>query len=154
MNYFLPILLLGILFANCGDDDQFNYQEQVNIDDQIIKDYLKENNLEATQADFGVYYLIEEDGEGVVTPTVNSTIIVKYKGYFPNGDVFDQADVFNTSMQRVIPGWQVGIPFFKKGAKGKIFIPSALGYGQFGDSSGNIPRNQVIIFDIELINFF
>ncbi len=40
----------------------------------------------------------------------------------------------------------------KKGGKGKIIIPSGLGYGS--KSISEIPANSVLIFEIELVDIF
>lgn len=154
MRYLLPILFLGIFFANCNDDEQIlTYQQQLDIDEQAIEDYLAANNLTAEVGEFGMRYIIEEPGEGP-NPSASSTVIVKYKGYLPDGTVFDESEAFQTALggTTLITGWRVGIPLFKKGGKGTIFLPSSLGYGEFGTGS-TIGPNQILIFDIELINF-
>lgn len=151
MKYLLPILFLGILFSNCNkDNERLSYDAQLEVDSKIIADYLAANNLTAEEGQLGMRYIIEEPGEGA-NPTAASTVIVKYKGYFPDGTVFDEADAFQTPLQSTIAGWIVGIPLFKKGGKGRLFLPSSLGYGEFG--TRGIDGNQVIFFDIELINF-
>jgi len=154
MKNLLPILFLGLLFVNCGDDNGtgfLTYDQQLEIDTEIIEDYLQANNLTADMGQLGLQYIIENPGTGNDFPNAASTVIMKYKGYYPDGEVFDENDNFQISLQSVIPGWQFGVPLFKKGGKGKLFIPSSIGYGQFG--RGGIPPNQVLIFDIELINF-
>lgn len=149
MRSLLPILLLGFIFINCGDK-QTDSEEQLAIDEQIIEDYLAANNLTAEEGNFGLRYIIEEPGTGE-NPTAVANVIVNYKGYYPDGTIFDQRNGSQFSLQNVIPAWQIGIPLFKKGGKGTLFIPSSLGYGQTG--TGTIPPNQVIIFDVELLNF-
>ncbi|MEM6321018.1 MAG: FKBP-type peptidyl-prolyl cis-trans isomerase [Bacteroidota bacterium] len=154
MKKLLPILFLGLLFANCDDNNNglfLSYDEQLEVDTEIIENYLTENGLTAEMGEFGLQYIIDEPGTGTDNPTQSSTVIVKYKGYLPNGDVFDEGDTLQTNLQSVISGWRVGIPLFKKGGKGTIFLPSSLGYGVRG--SAGIPPNQVLIFDVELINF-
>jgi FKBP-type peptidyl-prolyl cis-trans isomerase len=87
------------------------------------------------------------------TPSVTSTIEVKYKGSLVNGTVFDQTatdKTFTYALSGLIRGWQIGIPMMKKGGKATFFIPSALGYG--AEDTGPIPANSVTIFEIELIN--
>ena len=151
MKYLLPLCFLCLLFTNCGDDTEFlGYEAQLEVDEQLIQDYLDANNLTAETGQLGMRYIIEEPGAGE-NPTSASTVIVKYRGYLPDGSVFDQADAFQTPLQNTIAGWIVGIPLFKKGGKGTIFLPSRLGYGEFG--TAGISPNQVLIFDIELINF-
>jgi len=151
MKYLLPVFFLGLLFMSCGQDtERLSYDAQLEVDEAIIQDYLDANNLTAETGQLGMRYIIEEPGAGV-NPTSASTVIVRYKGYLPNGDVFDEANAFQTPLQNTIAGWIVGIPLFKKGGKGRIFLPSSLGYGEFG--TNGIAPNQVIFFDIELINF-
>ena len=59
---------------------------------------------------------------------------------------------FNLGQGQVIQGWDEGITYFNKGAKGTIYLPSKLGYGSRG-AGGVIPPNAILIFDIELISF-
>lgn len=151
MKYLLPILFLGILFANCGkDEERLTYNDQLDADVKIIEDYLAANNLTAETGQLGMHYIIEEAGTGG-NPTSSATVIIKYKGYLPDGTVFDENDALQIPLQNTIAGWIVGIPLFKKGGKGKLFLPSSLGYGEFG--TRGIDPNQVLIFDVELINF-
>ena len=151
MKYLLPILFLGILLTNCGkDEERLSYNDQLDADVIIIEDYLAANNLTAETGQLGMHYIIEEPGTGA-NPTSSSTVIIKYKGYLPDGTVFDENDALQIPLQNTIAGWIVGIPLFKKGGKGKLFLPSSLGYGEFG--TRGIDPNQVLIFDVELINF-
>ncbi len=118
-------------------------------EDDILK-YIEDHNLTAEKSDSGLYYTIDEKGEGR-TPTLSSNITVKYKGYFTNDDVFDSTgdESVTFQLQQLILGWQEGIPYFNEGGKGTLFIPSKLGYGNAG--TGNIPPGSVTIFDIDLL---
>lgn len=142
----LTLLVLG--FATCKKKNATN---QAVKDDQIIRDYISANNLNATATGTGLYYVIANQGSGP-QPNANSNVTVKYKGYLTNGKVFDETTnagaTFNLS--GVIQGWQEGIPLFKKGGKGTLLIPSALGYGD--KDSGPIPANSVLIFEVELVD--
>ncbi|MCL4106398.1 UNVERIFIED_CONTAM: hypothetical protein GTU68_003559 [Idotea baltica] len=53
------------------------------------------------------------------------------------------------SLNQVIRGWQLGIPYFSVGGSGKLIIPSELGYGS-NSPSPDIPKNSVLVFDIWL----
>nr|MBA3682346.1 FKBP-type peptidyl-prolyl cis-trans isomerase [Bacteroidota bacterium] len=85
-------------------------------------------------------------------PKSSSNVTVNYKGSLRDGTVFDQSGAAGISigLNSVIEGWKEGIPLFKKGGKGVLLIPSALGYGD--KATGKIPANSVLIFDIELLN--
>ncbi|MCC6369855.1 MAG: FKBP-type peptidyl-prolyl cis-trans isomerase [Bacteroidia bacterium] len=120
-------------------------------DAKIITQYISDHNLTATATGSGLYYVMTSQGNGA-QPTINSNVTVKYKGYLTNGTVFDQTtNVGSTfSLNDVIKGWQEGMPLFKKGGKGMLLIPSALGYGS--QAQNGIPANSVIIFDVELLD--
>lgn len=115
-----------------------------------IIEYLAEEGIEnAIQTDTGLYYVIEEEGTGE-HPTSTDNVTVVYKGYLTNGVVFDQSNEvgYTDTLTNLIQGWQEGIPYFKEGGSGKLFIPSRLGYGN--EDRVNIPGGSVLIFDIEL----
>lgn len=126
-----------------------SFEEQKIADNDKILQYLADNNLTAESTASGLHYIIEEPGSGP-KPTINSTVEVTYNGYLLNGDVFD-ARTTSFPLANVIAGWQEGIPLFRKGGKGVLFIPSYLGYGS--QAQGPIPGSSVLIFDIELLDF-
>lgn len=154
MKKILTLVLIPLFFfAACKDDDEslyepLPYEEQLAIDIEIIKKYLSDNNIDADSTESGLYYIIEEEGTGEQHPNSNSTVTVEYTGKFINEKIFDSGTI-SFSLSQVIEGWQEGIPLFKEGGKGKLFIPSGLGYGAY--DYYNIPANSVLIFEIELL---
>lgn len=142
------LALLFIFFISCSDDNQPT--DYVSLNDQEIQDYLEENNLEAQKSDSGLYYTIDNEGTGA-QPTATDNVRVVYKGYFTNGEVFDQspAEGITFNLQQVIKGWTEGIQYFKEGGSGMLLVPSHLGYGP-RDYRG-IPGGSVLIFNIDLI---
>lgn len=150
IKYLALFSLFFILFVGCKKDTA---EEQAKTDDKIIQDYLADNDLNATKHESGMYYIIDAEGSGN-SPSSNSVIEIKYKGYLTNGTVFDETEGNSSAtmnLSSLITGWRIGIPLLKKGGKGTFFIPSALGYGS--NATGNIPENSVLIFEIELIDF-
>ena len=142
--------MVAALCAACGDDPV----DQDMIDDEKVQAYLSANNITATKDESGIYYSIEEEGTGD-NPLESSTVRVHYKGYLLCHLTFDQSngvEPFETGLGSVIEGWRTGIPLFKKGTVGKLFIPSRLAYGPSG--TFGIAPNTVLIFDIELVGFF
>ena len=125
-------------------------RKQAEADEEIITQYISDNNLNATATGSGLYYVIESQGTGP-NPTATSDVTVAYTGMLTSGDQFDASGpggaTFN--LQNVIQGWTEGIPYFKEGGEGKLLIPSALGYGT--NNVGTIPANSVLIFDVRLI---
>lgn len=148
MKYFSCAILLLTLFLSCNKSNN----NQGEIDDQLIKNYLITKGLNATKDISGIYYIMNLAGTGS-SAISSSTIEVKYKGSLLNGTVFDQTasdKTFISPLSKLIPGWQIGIPLMKKGGKATFFIPSLLGYGS--TNLGIIPSNSVLIFEIELVD--
>jgi FKBP-type peptidyl-prolyl cis-trans isomerase FkpA len=147
MKYLLPLLFVGLLLNSCGKKKA---EKQAKKDDDIIKSYLSAHNLTATKTDSGLYYLVQPQGTGQGCVST-SDVKVSYKGYFTDGTVFDESPAagITFNLKGVITGWTEGIPYFKEGGVGKLFIPSFLAYGTKGTSG--IPANSVLIFDINLI---
>lgn len=140
-----PFVLLLTANISCRKTDN-----QAQKDDELIRNYLIQNGLEATRTNSGLYYLISEQGNGPF-PTLDSRVRVVYKGYLLDGTVFDETDPagLEFDMRGIIAGWQEGLTYFREGGKGKLFVPSKLAYGS--QSVGNIPANSVLIFDIFLL---
>ena len=152
MKQWLIIILVGLAigFSACEKDD-LNQSEQLVADIEKIEAYLKANNIEAEKTISGLYYVITKVGTGS-HPTTSNEVKVKYVGKFlEDGSEFDSG-TSKFYLTGVIPGWTEGIPKFKKGGKGQLFIPSYLGYGPSGSYS--IPANAVLIFDVELIAIY
>lgn len=124
-----------------------NYETE---NDEQIQTYLLENNITAERTDTGLYYSIDTIGDGQ-QPTTTDTVTVTYKGYFLNGEVFDQSNgniTFNAG--NLIPGFSEGLTYLNEGGNGTFYIPSHLAYGNNGNSS--IPGGSVLIFDVSLIS--
>lgn len=122
--------------------------------EELLEDYLQENGIEAIKHDSGLYYVIEKEGVGD-NPTKNSFVTMDYKGYYLDGVQFDSSydrgEPLEYNLNGLIAGWQIGVPLFKKGGKGTLYLPPDLGYGK--SPSNGIRDNAVLAFDIELIDF-
>lgn len=144
----IVVAILSLTFFACKKKSE----DQTKLDTEIIQKYLKDNSLVADTTG-GIYYIISDTGT-VNHPISTSIVSVYYKGYLTDGTTFDQSIPGlprEFSLQGVIKGWQIGVPLIGKGGKIKLLIPSALGYG--ANTTGSIPANSVLIFDIELSTF-
>jgi FKBP-type peptidyl-prolyl cis-trans isomerase len=77
---------------------------------------------------------------------------MKYRGTLMNDKEFDHGDAFEFTIgeNKVIKGWDEGIPGMRVGGKRKLRIPSDKGYGLAG-SPPKIPPNAGLKFDVELL---
>jgi FKBP-type peptidyl-prolyl cis-trans isomerase len=134
--------------------------EQLKTDTLAILNYLKANNIKNyKRTASGIYYVIDAQGpDASAKPAVGKKVTVHYIGTLLNGQKFDssrdrdQPFEFTLGVGQVIRGWDEGIALLSKGSRGKLYIPSPLGYGPQGAGAA-IPANSVLVFDVELINF-
>ena len=126
-------------------------KDYTQIDEDIILQYISDNNLNAETTGSGLHYVINNPGIGD-TPTIYSNVTVAYTGSLTDGTVFDESSSTGVTfpLSNVIQGWQEGIPLFSEGGSGILLIPSALGYGSQAVST--IPANSVLIFYVSLID--
>jgi hypothetical protein len=78
-----------------------------------------------------------------------------YTGWLTNGKDFDSSrkrgEAADFSLNRVVEGWQRGIPGMKVGGIRKLVIPPELGYGARG-APPDIPPNATLVFEVELLD--
>ena len=120
-----------------------------------IDAYLEGKSWESQEPDEnGMYIIIDNPGEGDARPVVTDEVTIFYQGYLLNGFNFDGSKnnvPLVYPLNGFIQGWQLGIPAFGKGGKGKLIIPPALAYGDA--DMGEIPPNSTLLFEVELINW-
>jgi len=103
----------------------------------------------------GLQYIILKEGEGK-TAKDGDTITVHYTGSFIDGTKFDSSLDRNQPLSivlgngQLIPGWVEMLRLMKKGEKVKAWIPSNLGYGEYGNRA--IPGNSMLTFEMELLD--
>nr|MBI1229156.1 peptidylprolyl isomerase [Cytophagales bacterium] len=155
------------------EDEAAKASGQLELEATAIDDYVKENNLNGTKTESGLYYVIEKEGSG---PEIEEgdRASVHYAGYLLNGKLFDTSrkevaeanNIYNpqrdqsggygpfelqVGVGQVIPGWDEGLSLLKKGDKAKFIIPSPLAYGSRG-AGADIPANSILIFDVEIMD--
>ena len=126
--------------------DLLGLSEDYLTSDDKIQYYFKLNDITDIIADpSGVYIKHLEEGTGEVAGASIDQVTVTYVGSFmSNGVVFDQsASAVTFTLDKLIEGWQIGIPYMKKGGKAQLFVPSELGYDD----------GQERIFEITLEDF-
>ena len=110
--------------------------------------------MDAKKTASGLYYIIEKAGNGKHA-TAADKVKVHYKGTLIDGTKFDSSydrnQPIDFPLSGVIKGWTEGIPLLEEGGKGKLLIPSGLAYGQNAPPGSPIKANDVLIFDVELL---
>jgi FKBP-type peptidyl-prolyl cis-trans isomerase FkpA len=132
------------------------------IEDAKIQAYIASKGLKATKTASGMYYAIITPGTGA-NATQGSNVGMKYTGATLAGVKFDsnvdsafghadQPFSFALGTGQVIRGWDEGIAYFNKGAKGVLIIPSYLGYGENPPPGGKMNKNEILVFDVEVLD--
>ena len=120
-------------------------------DRQTIFDAVAAGKLDTSGSKDGLYYKIEKEGEGR-NIMITDTVLAYYKGAILNGEIFDETKEKPASfpLNRLIRGWQIGLPMCRAGGKIRLIIPSGLAYS-IRTRSPKIPPNSVLVFDIEVV---
>jgi hypothetical protein len=111
----------------------------------------------------GLKYIDLQVGDGAAAQK-GDNVTVQYTGWLSTGTMFDSSrqpgrEPFTVQIGQgqVIAGWDEGIPGMKVGAKRKLIIPPALGYGTAGQTDQTtgtvvIPPNATLVFEVELLS--
>lgn len=116
--------------------------------------YLDKNKAKAgvTVTASGLQYEVVKSGTGA-KPAPTNTVKVHYHGTLIDGTVFDSSVERNEPIEfavtGVIPGWVEALQLMSVGDKWKLTIPANLAYGP--RSTGKIPGNSVLLFEVELL---
>jgi FKBP-type peptidyl-prolyl cis-trans isomerase FkpA len=100
----------------------------------------------------GIFYQSLKEGSDRQVQ-LTDTVMVHYKGWlFNNGSVFDETKEKPVTfpLNRLINGWQIGVPQCKVGGKIRLFIPSGNAYG-IRTFTTDIPPNSTLMFDVEVV---
>ena len=102
----------------------------------------------------GVTYVITRPGEGASN---GDAVFIHYTGKFTDGTKFDssydQGEPISIILGQgqVIQGWEEGLQGMQVGERRTLTIPPSLGWGEKGSSTGKIPPNATVVFDVKLM---
>jgi len=140
------------------EDYKKEQKDETNREIKTIEEYLAKNKIKATKTPEGVFVVIKEPGDVNVKVDSTKVVSVFYKGYTLKGETFDSNMKAKDSVSKpyevnlgtgsVIPGWEIGLNYFTKGAKGSIYIPAMLAYGP--QANGPIKSYENLAFDLEI----
>ena len=101
----------------------------------------------------GLQYEILKKGDGP-TPKKTDTVVAHYAGSLIDGKEFDNSykrgEPLTIPVAGVIPGWTEALQLMPVGSKWKLYIPSAIGYGDYG-AGQDIPGGATLVFEVELL---
>jgi FKBP-type peptidyl-prolyl cis-trans isomerase FklB len=102
----------------------------------------------------GLQYEVLESGSGA-QPTAEDSVRVHYHGTLLDGRVFDSSvergEAAEFALGAVIPGFREALSNMRIGDHWRVYIPSALAYGERGAGS-DIGPNETLIFELQLLD--
>jgi FKBP-type peptidyl-prolyl cis-trans isomerase len=117
--------------------------------------FLEKNKGRAgvVQTASGLQYEVLTKGTGPI-PTATDTVTAHYKGALLSGKEFDNSynrgEPLTIPVSGVIPGWTEALQLMPVGSKWKLYIPAAIGYGDYG-AGQDIPGGATLVFEVELL---
>ena len=166
MKHIFAIIIFFIpLFVGCQEqkkqekitqEDLIRVNRQlVNHDANQIKAYLKEQKLDMTETQTGMWYLIHTKHKTPLAAT-GQIITLKYKSSLLDGTECYNSDqlglkTFLIGQGGVESGLEDAVLMLRKGDKAKFIFPPHLAYGLAGDNN-RIPARATIIYDVEVID--
>ena len=150
MNKIISLSGLFILLS-CVQDSP-NIQQIENM--QFFIDNKK--NEEVIEIEPGLQYSVMVNKESISeTPKLNQTITAHFHGTLTSGEIFWSSldtEPLKIELSKLITGCQKAISLMSKGEKWIVYIDPSMAYGESARSG--IPSNSILIFEIELIDFF
>jgi len=102
----------------------------------------------------GLQYQVLKEGSGR-SPGPGDTVSVHYRGMFIDGTEFDSSykrgQPTSFPVMGVIKGWTEALQLMKEGGQWRIAVPPDLAYGESGTPGGPIGPNQVLLFELEIL---
>ncbi|WP_462250040.1 FKBP-type peptidyl-prolyl cis-trans isomerase [Ekhidna sp.] len=143
------LVLSGCLTSDIPEPVSFN--DQLNSDIQIIRNFLDNNGIDAEIHQSGIRYVVNEQGEGD-SPAAGDRVAVKFTASSLSGSVLLSDTIgFTVDLNAlVVEAWRLVLPEIQEGGSIIMYTPSGYAYGERGNNT--IPANENIIFEVELLN--
>ncbi len=159
-------MLVDIEIVNIQTEDEYYREKEAflhwiedfgDYERVILRQFIDQQEIDITPTESGLYHITlnEGRGEGVYA---GDTITVHYEGKFLNGKFFDSTKRRNSPFQfvygrkwQVIPGLEEAIGRMTEGERALFILPSQIGFGETGNSTGIIPPYTSTLFEVELL---
>lgn len=124
---------------------------------RILEEYLIQNKINPKRHVQGVYLKTIKKGNG---PRARSgqNVVIHYSGKFLNGKEFDDTRRYDQPLKfqlgkpdQVIMAIEIALHHINVGGIIQVISPSQYAFGEQGSSSGIIPANTTVVYNIELL---
>lgn len=120
-----------------------------------IENYLLQHNIQTKTTPEGLHYFSRYPGTGSL-PKDGDYVLLEYQAMLLDSTVFDASEpgnpfLFQVGNREVIKGLDLGVKTMKKGGNSLLFIPSSLGYKQYG-IEGSVPPDSPLMYEVKLLD--
>ena len=148
------LFLMNYLLSSCFPESEAEKQRAES--DLKISKYLSENNINAQESEFGIYYQHLTSNENGQKPKFGEVLKVKYEISTLEGKVLESYTTDSTLLRfdnySVLPsGFNYGVDIMRKGDRIRCYIPSYLAYNNYAPVDQFGPDTNFIL-DIELVD--
>lgn len=123
----------------------------------VLKQFISSEKPGISPLPSGIYYVKLREGKGKKIE-LGDTLTINYEGRFLNGRFFDSTVKRHQPFQfvygaewQVIKGLEEAIGMMREGERSVFIMPSELGFGNTGSSTGIIPPFTSLIFEVEIL---
>ena len=124
-------------------------------DASAIKDYVERNNYQMLETETGLWYQIDEIGEGELVQK-GDVVKIGYDILLLDGSLCYSSDSlgcksFKVGQGGVVSGLEEGILLMRKGGKATFIMPPHRAHGLVGDDD-KVPGRSILLYKVELID--
>jgi FKBP-type peptidyl-prolyl cis-trans isomerase FklB len=104
----------------------------------------------------GLQYKVLVEGKGKLKAKITDTVALHYSIARPDGKPRPEKatkgkNIINARLSQLITGWQEALQLMTEGSQWQLYIPSELAFGEKGLSMRDIPHNETLVCDVDLV---
>ena len=151
------IMLLDVMNMKKFEEQRRQRLSTGRLEERIfLEEYLEKVSKKRVEIDSMLFWIPQYEGIGKNIKE-NDIVELHYIAYFIDGKIFsntyqsNKPFVFSVGDDRILEAFNKTMPHLKSKSKGRIIVPSYLGYGEDGIPDV-VPPFSSLVFDIEVIN--
>ncbi|MEQ9443133.1 MAG: FKBP-type peptidyl-prolyl cis-trans isomerase [Cyclobacteriaceae bacterium] len=159
LTYFTSLLMAITGLAGCLDQEDSAYEQRIQEENQLIEDYLENNQIETERLTSGVHFEVLRENNSGSAVDDESIVAIYYSLRTLEGKAIDSVDSnalpvrffhAQNAPNALFPrGINIGVGHMREGEQYRFYIPS---YQAFESYSFNqlLPKEAILVADVEV----
>ena len=132
-----------------------SYERTRSYEEQYLSD-LEKSDRDIVRTRSGLTYKVEELGDMNLTASSDrDTVAIRYRAETLDGEVvyssYEKGDTLRQPVHKFIEGLGEGVRLVGQGGKLTMWLPSALAYGAMGNEELGVKPNQMLRYEVEVV---